>query len=73
MQQFEEQDLLPDEVIKLILAELTWHTKRIQRKLETLPADDERHALLSVMFTQWWCKLEQVEQALNLQSGSDRP
>lgn len=73
MQHIEEQDLLPDEVIKLMLAELTWRTKRIQRKVETLPADDERHALLSMMFTQWWCKLEQVEQALDLHARSDRP
>ena len=73
MQQIEENDLFSDEVIKLLLDDLTWHIKRIQRKVETLPANDARHALLPVMLTQWWWKLEQVEQALDLQSRSDRP
>ena len=73
MQQSEENDLFSDEVIKLLFTDLTWHIKRIQRKVETLPANDERHALLPVMFTQGWWKLEQVEQALDLQSRSDRP
>lgn len=66
MQQNEENDLFSDKVIKLMLAELTWRTKRIQRQVETLPANDTRHALLPAMFTQWWWKLEQVEQALDL-------
>ena len=66
MQQIEEHDLFNDEVIKLMLAELTWRTERIQKKVGTLAANDERHSLLPVMFTQWWYKLEQVEQALDL-------
>jgi len=66
MQQIEEHDLFNGEVIKLVLAELTWRTERIQKKVETLAANDERHSLLPVMFTQWWCKLEQVEHALDM-------
>jgi len=66
MQQIEEHDLFNGEVIKLVLAELTWRTERIQKKVETLAANDERHSLLPVMFTYWWCKLVQVEQALDL-------
>ncbi|MGO8948351.1 MAG: hypothetical protein ACLQUY_11965 [Ktedonobacterales bacterium] len=73
MQQITENDSLIDEVIKLMLAELTRRSKRIQRKLETLPMNDERRGLLSVMFTQWKVELEQVEQALDLTSRSDRP
>ena len=73
MQQIEENDSLIDEVIKLMLAELTWRTKRIQRKVETLPADDERRGLLSAMFMQWRLELEKVEQALDLKTRSDRP
>jgi hypothetical protein len=51
MQQIEEHDLFNGEVIKLVLAELTWRTERIQKKVETLAANDERHSLLPVMFT----------------------
>ncbi|MGO8949240.1 MAG: hypothetical protein ACLQUY_16645 [Ktedonobacterales bacterium] len=73
MQQIAANDSLIDEVSKLMLAELTWRSNRIQRKVETLLENDERRRLLSAMFAHWNLELEQVEQALDLKSRSDRP
>ena len=73
MEQTIENDELIDEVIKLMLGELTWRIQRVSRKVRTLPLDDERRSLLTAMFTQWRVELERVEKALDLPTRSAQP